>query len=192
MNGRSSQRRRPSMRAVARLGREPSIARRHGIVAGRREGHRQRERDGRPAIVRGTVAHHGDRPAEEAPRGGEVAGRDRVPDVRAADRCAVEAERPDHLDLEVTLRAKLGDRAGVPPRSWPKAASGVMRKPAIEARAAIESMNASKGVWRSRSSKCWTTVTSTPAAARRRSRSSASHRSGGAARRGSHRGDGRT
>ena len=42
-------------------------------------------------------------------------------------------------------------------------------------------MNASYGVIRSASSKCWTTVTSTPAAARRSSRSAGSHRSGGAA-----------
>ena len=51
---------------------------------------------------------------------------------------------------------------GVPRRSNPNAASGVIRKPLRATRARIRSTNASYGVSRSAWSKCWTTVTSTP------------------------------
>ena len=123
-----------------------------------------------------------DAPAEQRARLGQVARRDGRPDVGAADRPSVERERRRDLDLEARPPRRARPRvAGVPRRSWPNAASGVMRKPASSVRARIRSMNASYGVSRSASSKCWTTVTSTPAAARRSSRSSGSHRSGGAA-----------
>ncbi len=157
-------------------------ARRDGIVAGRREGHRQGERHGRPFDRR----RHRRPPRRPPGRGGAARRRGRRTAI-ASRMSELRTGAPSRLNGRTTSTSKSrsapssATAAGVPPRSWPKAASGVMRKPAIEARAAIESMNASKGVLRSRSSKCWTTVTSTPAAESRRSRSPASHRSGGAA-----------
>ena len=55
-----------------------------------------------------------------------------------------------------------------------------MRKPARPTRSRIRPTKTSYSVIRSAASKCWTTVTSTPAAASRASRSSGSSRSGGA------------
>ncbi len=71
--------------------------------------------------------------------------------------------------------------SGVPRRSWPKAASGVMSRPASRVRDVIRWTNSSYSVERRAASKCWTTTTSTPASPSIRSRSAGSRRSGGAA-----------
>ena len=106
------------------------------------------------------------------------------PDVGAADGPPVELERRDDDDVEPVALAERGDasracRAG----RDPNAASGVMRKPG-EARPPGDPVRrTSSYVGRAgrAASKCWTTVTATPAASSSRSRSAGSSRSGGAA-----------
>ena len=78
----------------------PSAAR--SRAAGRRPPHR------RPSPV--SV----DRPAEQRAAAAQVAGRDRGPDRRAADRPAVEVERRDDDDVEPVARPELGQRGRRP------------------------------------------------------------------------------
>ena len=94
--------------------------------------------------------------------------RDRGPDV-GADRTS----RPSSVNGGTTTTSNplVLDRArravaGVPARSWPNAASGVITKPARLDRSAIPRTKSSYGVFRSVSSKCSTTTSSTPASPR--------------------------
>jgi hypothetical protein len=155
----------------------------HGavVLAVRRQCDRQVETDRTPAGHRVGFDLPADRDlaAEEVPGEGEVARADRRPDVRAPDGPPIEIERRHDDDLE-TASPRAVIASGVPRRSCPKAASGVMRNPASAVRDMIRSTKTSYGVRRRASSKCWTTVTWTPAAPSRTIRSWGSSRSAGA------------
>ena len=111
----------------------------------------------------------------------EVAGRDRLADRRAADLPAIEVERRDDDDIEAVALPELGQRGRRPAALEPERRVGRHQEAGQrDPRPDPLDERVVRASARSASSKCWTTVTATPAASSRSSRSPGSSRSGGA------------
>ena len=129
--------RRPGAHAAGQL---------RAVGARRGQGDGEREPQQRLPTVRGSLRDdpgHGHPAPEERARAGQVARRDRPPDLRASHRVAARSNGGTTTTANPGSRRAARASSGVPRRSWPKAASGVMRNPASPVRARMLATNAS-------------------------------------------------